>query len=301
MGRVGLTPVVEPRPDVGLEVHLAPDAAHDASQAVVVGDHARLLERHEVHHLGDALRRQEPRHEDGGVREVHLLGHAVVDGVEGEVATLPLVEQRGEDARRIEAGAAEPVDGAVGGDERRCLQVADQAVIRDGWVVRHPGGLPSCSRWPNCGRPQGSRHHPHGMTTPSPDCHRIGAGLWHQTQARRQPCRSRARSPSSPAGIAGSARRSLSRSPPRAQHRHRLRRPRAGHRGAREAGRRARRQGDRRRGRRQQGRRPAAADRPRGEGVRPARRHGQQRRRRDPHLGARHHRGRSTRRCWRST
>ena len=40
------------------------------------------------------------------------------------------------------------------------------------------------------------------------------------------------------------------------QHRHRLRRRRAGDRGARAAGRRARRPGDRRRGRRQQGRRP---------------------------------------------
>ena len=52
--------------------------------------------------------------------------------------------------------------------------------------------------------------------------------------------------------------------------------------------------GDRRRGRRQQGRRPASVGRRGGGEVRPARHHGQQRRRRDPHLGPRHHRGRST-------
>ena len=48
------------------------------------------------------------------------------------------------------------------------------------------------------------------------------------------------------------------------QHRHRLRRQRRGHRGARAAGRRARRPGDRRRGRREQGRRPPTPHRRRG-------------------------------------
>ena len=139
---VGLAPVVEPRPDLGLEIQLAPDAAHRAGQAVVVGDDARLLDRHEVDHLGDALRRQEPRDEDSRVGEVHLLCHAVVDGVKGEVATLPVVEQRGEDARRVEAGAAEPVHGAVRGDERCRLQVADQTVVGDGGIAaRHRDDL----------------------------------------------------------------------------------------------------------------------------------------------------------------
>ena len=70
----------------------------------------------------------------------------------------------------------------------------------------------------------------------------------------------------------------------------RLRRRRAGHRGAREAGRRPGRPGHRGGRRRQQGRRPADAHRPDGQGAGPARHHGQQRRHRDPHLGARHHR-----------
>ena len=72
------------------------------------------------------------------------------------------------------------------------------------------------------------------------------------------------------------------------QHRHRLRRPSRGDRGAGARDRRARRSGDRRRRRRQQDRRSAAPGRRRGGEVRPPRHHGQQRRRRDPHLGARH-------------
>jgi pentatricopeptide repeat protein len=48
----------------------------------MIGRDARLLDGHEVDDLGHALGRQEPSREDGGVREVHLLGHAVIDGVE---------------------------------------------------------------------------------------------------------------------------------------------------------------------------------------------------------------------------
>ena len=41
------------------------------------------------------------------------------------------VEERGEEAGAVEAGPAEEVDGAVGGDERHRRQVADDAVILD--------------------------------------------------------------------------------------------------------------------------------------------------------------------------
>ena len=40
-----------------------------------------------------------------------------------------VVQDPGEDARRVEARAAEPIDGAVGRDQRGRLEVADQPVI----------------------------------------------------------------------------------------------------------------------------------------------------------------------------
>jgi hypothetical protein len=42
------------------------------------------------------------------------------------------IEDRSEDARRVEARAAVPIDRPVGAHERNGVQVADQAVLSDG-------------------------------------------------------------------------------------------------------------------------------------------------------------------------
>src|SRR4030081_1250096 len=62
---------------------------------------------------------------------------ARANGCECEASAPFAMEERREHARRVEARAAEPVDGAVGCDERRGLQIADQAVVGDGGIVRH--------------------------------------------------------------------------------------------------------------------------------------------------------------------
>ena len=46
-----------------------------------------------------------------------------------------VVEQGPEDARGVETGTAEPIDCAVGTDEGRRLQIADQAVLTNGGVA----------------------------------------------------------------------------------------------------------------------------------------------------------------------
>jgi hypothetical protein len=69
---------------------------------------------HEVGELGDSIGRQEARDQDVGVREVHLLvGHPVVDRGELEAPAALVVEQSGEDARRVEVRVAHPVDRSV--------------------------------------------------------------------------------------------------------------------------------------------------------------------------------------------
>ena len=70
--------------------------------------------------------------------QVHLLRHvAFVGRPDPEVSALVRVEQRREDARRVEARGAEPVDRAVGADQRRRLKVADQPVIADVGIPFH--------------------------------------------------------------------------------------------------------------------------------------------------------------------
>src|SRR4051794_33803157 len=58
-----------------------------------------------------------------------------------QVPTLIVVEQAAEDAGGIEAWSAKPVDGAVGADECRRLQISNKAVISDQWVVRHRSSI----------------------------------------------------------------------------------------------------------------------------------------------------------------
>ena len=136
--------VVEARGDVDDEAHLPAHGDHPADHAVAVRRLAGTRRRHEVLHLPHSVGHQEARDEDVGVGEVELLGApAVAVGRDPEQAPVVGVEDRREDARRVEPRAAVPVDRPVGADERDGVQVADQAVLGDGQVAR-----PRCRRAP---------------------------------------------------------------------------------------------------------------------------------------------------------
>lgn len=47
------------------------------------------------------------------------------------------VENRCEDARRVEAGAALPVDRAISPDQSNAMQVSDQTVVGDRKITAH--------------------------------------------------------------------------------------------------------------------------------------------------------------------
>ena len=129
--------VVEARGDVDDEAHLPAHGEYPADHAVAVRRLAAARRGHEVLHLTHSVGHQEARDEDVGVGEVELLGApAVAVGRDAEQAPAVGVEDRREDARRVEARAAVPVDRPVGADERDGVQVADQAVLGDGQVAR---------------------------------------------------------------------------------------------------------------------------------------------------------------------
>ena len=138
---VWIAAVVEARLHVEAEADLAADA-DDASDEAVPVRCCAALDRHEVLHLAYAVRCQETRDQDVRVGEVQLLRREFRlcrrDAIE---AAALLVENGAEDARRIEARAAVPVDRAVGADEGDRVQVADDAVLGDRQVVRHHGAF----------------------------------------------------------------------------------------------------------------------------------------------------------------
>jgi hypothetical protein len=53
------------------------------------------------------------------------------------VAPAAGVEDRCEDARRVEAGAAVPVDRAISPDQSDAMQVSDQTVVGDRKIAAH--------------------------------------------------------------------------------------------------------------------------------------------------------------------
>ena len=102
-----------------------------------VGGHL-AADRHEVIDLAYPGLTEESGDQNGGVRQIHLLG---IEGTrrrpDAKVTAPTLVEQRPEDTGRVESRSAEPVDRPIGRDESSSLQITDQAVVCDERVVIH--------------------------------------------------------------------------------------------------------------------------------------------------------------------
>ena len=125
-----------PRPERQRPAH----ALHPADQPAAVGVVAvGGRHRHEVVHLADPARRGEPGDQHVGVGEVELPGSGGHGRGQGERPTALGVQDRGEHAGSVEAGAAVPIDGAVGAHQRGAVQVADQTVLRDGEIAAGRG------------------------------------------------------------------------------------------------------------------------------------------------------------------
>ena len=130
--------VVEARLHFDPEAHLAADSLDAADEPMAMDVLLRLRDRHEALDLPHALLGEEAGDEHVRIGEVELLRRPVLrhrgDAV---VAALVLVEDRGEDARRIERRAAVPVDVSVGAGQRDRVQVAHDPVLGDRQVSGH--------------------------------------------------------------------------------------------------------------------------------------------------------------------
>ena len=143
LGGVVVAAVVEPGLAVHLELHRAAHHLHHADQAVGVG-RLGAGDRHEVEHLTDTVGAEEPGDQDAGARQVQLRADMVgAHRRDPEVSALVLVQQRREDARRVETRRAEPVDRTVVSHQRGSLQIADQAMCLNRRVTTHKR-LPMC-------------------------------------------------------------------------------------------------------------------------------------------------------------
>ncbi len=138
--------VVEGRLARDVELHVPADDGDAADDLVGLARRAGPA-RHEVLDLADAVGREKARQEHVGVGPVELLARA--DGcarADAEATPSCVVEQRAEDARRVELREAHPVDRSIAAHQRDGAHVADDAIALDG-VVGH-GVCPSAQAAP---------------------------------------------------------------------------------------------------------------------------------------------------------
>src|SRR4029077_635345 len=99
------------------------------NQLILPGRFARQTYRHEIFKFADTVRREKAGEQHVGSRPIELLRpDTILAGRVLEPASLLVVQDGGEDARRIERWDAEPLDGAADADEGRRPHVADDAV-----------------------------------------------------------------------------------------------------------------------------------------------------------------------------
>jgi hypothetical protein len=87
------------------------------------------MDRHEVDHFPDPVSAEEARHKYVAIGQVHLLVLGLVEA--GYEASFSLVENRAEDAWRIEVRQAAPVDRTIHAYQRDSMQVANDAIGLD--------------------------------------------------------------------------------------------------------------------------------------------------------------------------
>jgi hypothetical protein len=115
---VGLPSIVESGGHLDVERDPSAHASQQPNQAMLFAGR-RAGPRHEIEQFTDPLLRQKPRDEDRRVGKVELLrGERFVERPGTEVTAAGMVRQRREDAGRVEAWTAEPIEGAVRCDQR---------------------------------------------------------------------------------------------------------------------------------------------------------------------------------------
>src|SRR5262249_3714986 len=105
--------------------------SHASGDLVYLLAAAHVLDRHEVDHFADPLGAKKARQQHVAVGQVHLFVLGLVEARDLEAATFALIENRGEDAWRVELRKATPINRTVHAHQRDRVQVADDAVGLD--------------------------------------------------------------------------------------------------------------------------------------------------------------------------
>src|SRR5262245_55227184 len=150
------------------EAYGPPYGPHDANDLVCLLAAAHVLDRHEVDHFADPLGAKKARQQHVAVGQVHLLVLGLIEARDLGEASFALIENRGEDAWRVELRKATPVDRTVHAHQRDRVQVADDAVGLDR-LIGHFGTRISKSGMSCEERHQraGARHHALGSSGPA--------------------------------------------------------------------------------------------------------------------------------------
>ncbi len=141
---MGAARIVEGRKTLEAKSNIAGDGTHAPDNLVIVGmiaPQTARLDRHEVDHLADPFIAENTRDQDIRIGEIELLARGGSHGSDFEVASLLIVEQSAEHARRIEVRKTTPIDRTVHSDQCDRVEVPDHPVVFNGFVSHSPSFL----------------------------------------------------------------------------------------------------------------------------------------------------------------
>src|SRR4029453_6034483 len=104
---------------------------------------ATRLDGHEINKLCNPVGGKKTGDQHVGIRQVKLFTALRGHCTDPEISALFIIENGGEDARRIEVRQTAPIDGAVDTYQRHGVKVADNAVILNGLIRHFYSFLPS--------------------------------------------------------------------------------------------------------------------------------------------------------------
>ena len=120
---------------IDLKIHLATDAASSSHDLMSVFGCAVTVGNHEIDDFADPVRIHETRQKNAGLWKIHLLPNRRFHWSDSKKSSMVLVQKRREDTWGIELGKAAPVDGTVLSNQGYSVEIADDAVVFNGFVV----------------------------------------------------------------------------------------------------------------------------------------------------------------------
>src|SRR5262245_31055672 len=136
-GFMNLTRIVEGRVTLQLESHTSANRLDTTHYLPASRRSCVPANWHVISNLGDPIRREESCNEDIRIRPIKLFeSDSIGLGRNFEISAFLVIEDGGEDARRVKSRITEPLNRPIHSYQSHCLGIADDSVVFY-WLIGH--------------------------------------------------------------------------------------------------------------------------------------------------------------------